>query len=104
MSRMCFQIGNEEWRCIPVQLKTLKDFLADPPPTRPWLESPDISSEVVSDISVLASFNELAKTIKTPSLQKQVAQSLRDAVSLLDLPKDVSLHLDDLQGAPALQG
>jgi hypothetical protein len=103
MSHMCFQVGNEKWRCIPVQLKTLKDFLADPPPTRPWLKSTDISPEVVSDISVLASINELMKTIKTPSLQKQVAGLLHDAIPLLELPKDVRLDFDDLQGAHTLQ-
>jgi hypothetical protein len=104
MSHMCFQNGNDIWRCIPVQIKTLKDFLDDPPPTRPWLESTDISPEVVSDISVLASINELVKTIKTPIIQKQFARSLHDAMPHLKLPEDVRLHLDDLQGAPALRG
>jgi hypothetical protein len=106
MSKMCFQINNGRFFCIPVPIR---EFPKRPIPIEfskpdPWFESSVISPEVVSDISVLASINELVKTLETPILQKQFTQSLHDAMSLLELPNDVRMSFDDLQGAPALRG
>lgn len=92
MSKMCWEI-NGKLICIPVPIREFpkRPFPIEFRKSDSWLESSVISPEVVSDLSVLASIDVLAKALQTPSLQQQFTQSLRDAIPQLELPKDVSI-------------
>ncbi len=98
----CFTINGREYcvhyaiQAIPFPIPPFVKF-GQPDPT-PWLESLDVSREVAFDLSILAGIDVLVKTIQTPRLQKQFAQSVHDAITHFDLPKGVSVNFDDQQG------
>jgi hypothetical protein len=100
----CFELGGRKFyvyvpimKKVPIVDLPPIDEGGPPPPPIPWLESTAIPREVVDDLSVLAGINALAKTLRTPRLQKQFTQSLKEAIPHLDLPKEVSINFDTQQ-------
>lgn len=102
MASMCFAINGKKF-FIPVPIRKFPPDDPNPPDPIRWIETTIIPPEVLLDISVLAGIEALVKTLKTPSLQEHFAQSLHNAMPQLGFPKDVSMNLDDLQGATTVQ-
>jgi hypothetical protein len=102
--KACFQLGGRTV-CVPIQVNPFPIILVDPvklgqpdpfPAVNvPWIESSTIPVEIVNDLSVLASINELAKSLKTPILQENFAQSMSEMVNSLDLPAEINISFDE---------
>jgi hypothetical protein len=102
--KACFQLGGRTV-CVPILINPFPRIVIDPvklgqpepfPAVNvPWIESSTIPVEIVNDLSVLASINELAKSLKTPILQENFAQSMSEMVNSLDLPAEINISFDE---------
>jgi hypothetical protein len=102
--KACFQLGGQTV-CVPILINPFPIILIDPvkagqpepfPAVNiPWIESSTIPVEIVNDLSVLAGINELAKSLKSPILQENFAQSMSEMVDSLDLPAEINISFDE---------
>jgi hypothetical protein len=102
--KACFQLGGQTV-CVPILINPFPRIVIDPvefgkpdpfPAVNiPWIESSTIPVEIVNDLSILASINELAKSLKTPILQENFAQSMNEMVNSLDLPTEINISFDE---------
>jgi hypothetical protein len=94
--KACFQLGGQTI-CVPILINQFPRIDINPPliPVIPWLESSTIPVEIVNDLSVLASINELAKSLKTPILKESFAKSMSTMVNSIDLPAEMNISFDD---------
>lgn len=90
---ICFDF-NGRHICIPIPILVEK-FHPRPDPER-FIIDDLLKEEVIHDISVLTTIDTLAAQLQTVRFEPLQA-ALREAVSQLDIPKDLELHQQDLR-------
>jgi hypothetical protein len=90
---ICFDFNGRRV-CIPIPILVEK-FRPRPDPER-FIIDDLLKEEVVHDISVLTTIDTLAAQLQTLRVEPLQA-ALREAISQLDIPKDLELHQQDLR-------